>query len=349
MAGNTTYPVASSPVAASSPQQPMPDHYISVLDIQRLCVLRAIHRTLMAPLDRIKFVMQSQKELQRLGTLRHELPSSLHCARHLLRMEGGRSFWRGNLIQVVSVLPITLAQLFIAVPTQSFLFNLTPTHSALSYTIASYLSLVGAALAASMVSYPLDFARFRLAVDVKAYKTAPYEFRHSLAFFSHPVLNECPHYLYRGLGLFVLGSLVFQTVHGALLQLVGPYVPPDYSYAEAGSGSEGDNGSGDVFSTSNQQQQQPVRRHGGWTPMLVQTTCGFTIASVATLCLHPVDLVRRRLMVSVTDDRLRYKSAWQCVQRIARREGLRGFYRGACITLVRMLVGTSLTMVGLSY
>ncbi|EPY35618.1 solute carrier family 25 (mitochondrial adenine nucleotide translocator), member 4/5/6/31 [Strigomonas culicis] len=342
MSGNTTYPVASSSAVASprrspppheSQQQEVDDGFISIPYIQQLCVLRAIHRTILAPLDRVKYVMQCQKELQRLGTLRHELPTTLHCARHLLRMEGARSFWRGNLIQVVSVLPVTLAHLFIMVPTQSFLFSLAPTHSAASYTMASYLSLIGGALAASMVSYPLEFARFRLAVDVKAYKTAPYEFRHTLAFFSHPVLNECPHYLYRGLGLFVLGSLVFKTVHGALMRVVWPYVPPDHSCAAEDAG--GDHSS-------------PVHRGSSWMPALTQISCGLCVATVSTLCLHPVDLVRRRLMVSVTDDRLRYKSAWQCVQRIAQREGIRGFYRGSCITLLRMAVGSSLVLAGLS-
>ncbi|CAD2222108.1 solute carrier family 25 (mitochondrial adenine nucleotide translocator), member 4/5/6/31 [Angomonas deanei] len=286
--------------------------------VQQLWVLRAVNRTILAPLDRVKYVMVCQRELQRLGTLRVDLPNTASCIRHLRQLEGGRSFWRGNLVQVVSLLPITLAQLFIGPSAHSFFYHLIPNSSGSPFlcTLAEYTAFIGAALAVAVITYPLDFVRFRLAVDLKAYKGAPYEFRHALSFFSHPVLNDCPHFLYRGLTLFILGSIFFGSIRSTLLDVVGPYLPPEKGEQD-------------------------------WRAIMIQTTAGMTIAGVATLCLHPVDLVRRRVMTTVTEDRLRYRSSWECALRIAKKEGWQGFYRGWGITLGRVVVGTGLMLLSL--
>ncbi|CBZ23668.1 adp/ATP carrier-like protein [Leishmania mexicana MHOM/GT/2001/U1103] len=291
---------------------------ISVEYIQRLWLMRAISRTVLAPLERVKYVMQCQKELQRAGVLQCEFKTVWSCVRYLKHMEGARSFWRGNLIQVVSLLPILLAQIFVAYPTQSFIFNSCVAHSVAGYTAASYAALLGGALAATAVSYPLEYARFRLAVDVKSHVGAPYQFRNSFVFFSHPVMSECPHFLYRGLTLFIFGSVVYQSLQSVLLNLVAPYVPPD----EEGS---------------------------GWTPAIIQTVCGLAVSGTTTLCLHPVDLVRHRMMVAVMEDRLRYSSTMKCVARIAQKEGVRGFFRGGTVTLTKMIAATGLVLAGLPY
>lgn len=291
---------------------------ISVEYIQSLWLMRAASRTFLAPIERVKFVMQCQKELQRTGALQCEFKTVWSCIRYLKQMEGARSFWRGNLIQVVSLLPILLAQIFIAYPAQSFIFNSCPVHSAAGYTVASYAALLGGAIAATTVSYPLEYARFRLAVDVKSRVGAPYQFRNSFAFFSHPVLSECPHYLYRGLTLYIFGSVVYQSVHNTLLGLVAPYVPPE-------------------------------EEDSSWLPAIVQTIAGLTVSGTTTLCLHPVDLVRHRMMIAVMEDRLRYASMMECATRIAQKEGIRGFFRGGTVTLTKMIAATGLVLLGLPY
>ncbi|KPA74330.1 putative mitochondrial adp/ATP carrier-like protein [Leptomonas pyrrhocoris] len=292
--------------------------FISVEYIQQLWLLRSVSRTLLAPIERVKYVMQCQKELQRTGAIQCEFKTVWSCVRYLKQMEGTRRFWRGNLIQVVSLLPILLAQIFIAYPTQSFIFNSCPVHTAAGYTVASYAALLGGAVAATTVSYPLEYARFRLAVDVKSQVGASYEFRNSFAFFSHPVLSECPHYFYRGLTLYIFGSVVYQAVHNVLLNVVAPYVPPEEDSSS-------------------------------WAPAIIQTIAGLTVSGTTTLCLHPVDLVRHRMMIAVMEDRLRYASMMECATQIAQREGLRGFFRGGTVTLTKMIAATGLVLFGLPY
>ncbi|EAN99440.1 putative mitochondrial carrier protein [Trypanosoma cruzi] len=291
------------------------DYYVSVENIQLLWLSKTIGRTLIAPLDRVKFILQCQGELRRLGTLDGSFSGAWHCMRHLAAVEGLRSFWRGNLIQVVSLLPITIAQIFIALPTQTFVFNAFAHHSALTYTFSFYAAHICGALAASMVSYPLDFARFRLAVDIKPFRGASYEYRHSLAFFSHPVLSESPHLLYKGLGLYVFGSLLYQTVHSGILNIVEPFVLPETS-------------------------------DSGYGAIAAQIGTGLTASALSTLCLHPIDTVRRRMMIAATEDDLRYSSSMHCVRHIMRTEGPVGLYRGAFFSLVRMVATTTLFTLG---
>ncbi|RNF07014.1 putative mitochondrial carrier protein [Trypanosoma conorhini] len=291
------------------------DYYVSVENIQLLWLSGAIGRTIIAPLDRVKFILQCQGELQRLGTLDGSFRGAGHCVRHLASIEGYRSFWRGNLIQVISLLPITIAQIFIALPTQTFVFNAFPHHSAATYTASFYAAHISGALAASMVSYPLDFARFRLAVDIKPFRGASYEFRHSLAFFSQPVLSESPHLLYKGLCLYVFGSLLYQTVHNGILRVVEPFVLPETP-------------------------------ESGYGTIAAQVGTGLTVSALSTLCLHPIDTVRRRMMIAATEDDLRYSSSMHCARHIMRTEGPAGFYRGGLFALVRMVATTALFTLG---
>lgn len=291
---------------------------VTVEELQRLWLLRSVSRTILAPMDRVKFVMQCQRELQRLGTLPGDFRNTWACVRHLYQMEGPRSFWRGNLIQVVALLPIMLSHLLIAIPTQTFIFEMWPAQGRLGYTCASFAALIGGATASSMLSYPLEHARFRLAVDVKPYRGAPYRLRHSLAFFSQPVLNDSPHLLYKGLMLYMFGSLVYRAMYSMLTDMLSPYIPPELE-------------------------------DSNWRPVVVQTVCGMSIAATSTILLHPVDLVRHRLMVTVAEENLRYPSAMHCVGRILQHEGIRGFYRGVGITLARMVVASSLLIFELRY
>ncbi|KAH8614125.1 putative Mitochondrial carrier protein [Trypanosoma vivax] len=287
-------------------------HVFHVEDIQASCIDKAIDRTITAPLDRVKFVLQTQAELQRIGTLQRSFSGAWRCITHLASIEGPLSFWRGNLIQVASQLPITLAHIFIALPTQALVYNNLP-GSFIGQTTSAYIALLCGALGASLVSYPLEFARFRLAVDVKPFSGATYEYRHSLSFFAHPVISRSPHFLYTGLGLYVSGSILYGTVHSGLLNFLVPRLPSE------------SNGRGAI---------------------VVQVCAGFGVSAVSTLCLHPVDTVRRRMMVSVTEDDLRYPSWRGCLLNVLRTEGPLGLYRGASFTLLRLLVTAGIFTAG---
>nr|CCC91900.1 putative ADP/ATP mitochondrial translocase [Trypanosoma congolense IL3000] len=288
-----------------------PSGNISVEHIQAACLEKGFICTAAAPLDRVKFIMQCQRELQRSGVLETSFGSSWQCFRGIASTEGVRSFWRGNLIQVAALLPTIVTHVFIGGPTQRFVYNNFPLTFPFGQTAATYTAVLCGALAVSMVSYPLDFARFRLAVDMKSGQGLSYDYRHSLAFFAQPIFSESPHLLYTGIGLYVLGSVMYGMLHTAMVQLVLPRLPAEVD---------------------------------GYDAFAAHVGTGLGASAVSTLGLHPVDTVRRRMMIAVTRDDLRYNSARHCLSYILLTEGLMGLYRGATFTLVRMSFVSSLSL-----
>lgn len=293
---------------------------VSVEQLQFMCVTKAFAKTVIAPLDRVKYMLQCQGELMRLGRIDTFFSGARGCMQHVHALEGPRSFWRGNLVQVGGILPTALAQAFIALPTQRIVFDLLPHATAGSYTVASFASGIAGAAASSIVSYPLDFARFRMAVDMRAFPGCPYEFRHSMDLFSHPAMLEAPHNAYRGLSLYIAGSLLYRSVYLSVFQLVVPYLPTD---------------------------EQCERSKAA---MAVQVLTAFGMVSVATLWLYPLDTVRRRMMLAVTHDEGQYLSAAHCFRTILKAEGPAGFFRGAGFTVCRGALTTGLAMlIGINF
>jgi len=291
------------------------DLTVSVEQLQFMCLTKAFSKTVIAPLDRVKYLLQCQGELRRLGQLEHLYPSALQCAKQIYSFEGLRSFWRGNLIQIGGILPSALSQAFVAIPAQRVVFDMLPHHTAGTYTIASFASGLAGAFAGSIISYPLDFARFRLAVDAKPFPGWPYEFRHSLDLFSHPAIVESPHNAYRGLGVYLAGSILYRSVYMGAFQLALPYIPPDAAAEQSRAA------------------------------MLLQIMAGFGIVTLATLWLHPLDTVRRRMMIAVTHEEGQYMSAMHCAKTIMQKEGIPGFFRGAGFTVFRGALTSGLAMV----
>lgn len=292
---------------------------IDVQEFQTAFLMQSIGKTLISPLDRVKFLLQSQGELHRLGKLERPYGSAYVCFRRILALEGVRSFWRSNVIQIGAIIPSSLAQIFVGFPAQRVVFEILPHDSAASFTAASLISGIVGAMAAQCISYPFDFARFRMACDIKPYSGGRYDYKHSLALISHPNIVESPHLAYKGFGLFIMGSLLYKGVYMSLLQMIAPFLPADDD------------------------------EHVRMKTIISQTAAGFFAMTSAMLWMYPLDTVRRRMMLSVNHEEYEYRSVQQCVRTILRSEGPRGFYRGALFNTFRGALTTSLAMgIGIS-
>lgn len=305
---STVKPTESRAIDSSKSTQSL---YVSVEYVKYHCLSQAVVTTLLAPMDRVQSIMLVQKELHRTGALHTELMSSLRCVKYLVRTEGKRSLWRGNFIQLVSILPTILAQLFIALPMENLIISSTPCTSQSGFEATGFAASLGGAVAASMISYPLDYVHFRLAVDLRSPYTMRYSFRHSLDFFASRVFTEAPHLLYTGFGVYILGSVVYRAMHHLLFSMIDQYIPP-------------------------------VAEDNYWRPIIIQNMCGLSVACTATAGLHPLNLIRRRMMVAVMRNRFRYASAMQCARTILYNEGVRGLYRGWAVTMTRLIAATQL-------
>eukprot|EP00758_Cryptobia_borreli_P004180 Tbor_TRINITY_DN422_c0_g1::TRINITY_DN422_c0_g1_i1::g.3149::m.3149/K05863/SLC25A4S, ANT; solute carrier family 25 (mitochondrial adenine nucleotide translocator), member 4/5/6/31 len=294
---------------------------VDIREFQEATVLKGIGKTIVAPFDRVKFLLQSQGELRRLGKIESIYGGVIPCLHRIIHNEGVSSLWRGNMIQVASIMPTIAAQSFLGAPACKATFDVLPHSTPISFTIAAFCSGLVGGLAGSLASYPLDLARYRMACDVKPHAAGRYDFKSSLSFFSHRNMVDNPHLYYRGIGLFIGGSILYRSLFQSMFLLIQPFLPHDDPY-------------------------QDPPNHFSWRTFLCQTMAFYSIGMLVTLALYPLDTVRKRLMLSLNHEGFQYRNAQQCCKTILRAEGWRGLYRGVLITMIRggfiSIVGTAI-------
>ena len=129
-------------------------------------VAGALAKTCTAPLDRLKIIMQTS------GASRASAASVAAADKGLLaafvaigKTEGVAGYWRGNVPQVVRILPYSSAMLY---SYEAYKKKLTNKETGELAVPARLLAGAGAACTATIVTYPLDIIRLRLSVDTSA-------------------------------------------------------------------------------------------------------------------------------------------------------------------------------------
>lgn len=175
----------------------------------------AAAKSVTAPLDRIKLLMQT-----------HGLRAGQEAAKKGIRFteaialigkeEGIKGYWKGNLPQVIRIIPYSAVQLFAY-----------ETYKKLLQGKDGELSVIGrlaagacAGMTSTFVTYPLDVLRLRLAVD-PGYKTM-----------SEVALNmlkeEGVASFYNGLGPSLIGIAPYIAVNFCVFDLVKKALPEKY-------------------------------------------------------------------------------------------------------------------------
>lgn len=129
-------------------------------------VAGAMAKTCTAPLDRLKIIMQTA------GASRASAASVAAADKGLLaaflaigKTEGLAGYWRGNVPQVVRILPYSSAMLY---SYEAYKNKLKNKETGELSVPARLLAGAGAACTATIVTYPLDIIRLRLSVDTSA-------------------------------------------------------------------------------------------------------------------------------------------------------------------------------------
>ena len=129
-------------------------------------VAGALAKSCTAPLDRLKIIMQTA------GASRASAAAVAAADKGLLaafvaigKTEGLAGYWRGNVPQVVRILPYSSAMLY---SYEAYKKKLTNKETGELAVPARLLAGAGAACTATIVTYPLDIIRLRLSVDTSA-------------------------------------------------------------------------------------------------------------------------------------------------------------------------------------
>jgi solute carrier family 25 (adenine nucleotide translocator) protein 4/5/6/31 len=272
----------------------------------------AVSKTVMAPVERVKLLMQTQDSNPEVLSGKVARYNSIgDCFRRVFKEQGLSAFWRGNLVNCLRYAP----QQGSALAFNDLLNNIFPNYNVNTEFWKSFgVRLFSGGLAgaiANTICYPFDFARTRLASDLKKGKG---QFKGITDCIVTTVRNQGITGLYTGWTVTVMGAFVYRAGQlGCFKQI---------------------------------QDMNPYRTDKG-TMGAISSFVAVTVARTVVMPFnYPFDTVRRRMMLESEKsrkDRI-YKGSWDCFKSVLRKEGLKGMYKGMVPELFRG-VGGSLVIV----
>ena len=273
----------------------------------------AISKTITAPIERVKLVIQTQDANPKIKS--GEVPRYTgigNCFTRIASEQGIGAFWRGNTVNIIRYFPTQAFNLAFKDTIKSW-FPKYDKNKEFWQFFGTQLASGGLAGAGALtIVYPLDYARTRLASDVGGGKK------------QFNGLLDCLTKTARGPGGFM-----------SLYNGYGPSVAGIIAYR----GSQF--GLNDTINAFNPYQKELS---------VIGVVSKFVVAQIAVtasgLCAYPFDTVRRRLQMESEKpmaDRM-YKGTLDCGVKILKTEGFGGMYKGALANIFRG-VGASMVLV----
>jgi len=268
----------------------------------------AISKTVMAPVERVKLLMQTQDSNPKVlsGEVK-KYSSIMDCINRVSSEQGVRAFWRGNLVNCLRYAP----QQGSALAFNDAINAMFPVYSSKTdpwKSLGSKLFSGGLAGAvANTICYPFDFARTRLASDIGGGKQ---QFKGITDCIMQTVRSQGLTGLYTGWTPTVLGAFVYRAGQLGLFKQI--------------------------------QDLNPYAKDKG-TIGAVSSFAAVTIARSAIMPFnYPFDTVRRRMMLQSEKSKAErlYKGSIDCFQQILKKEGMGGVYKGFIPELFRGVGGS---------
>jgi solute carrier family 25 (adenine nucleotide translocator) protein 4/5/6/31 len=270
-------------------------------------VSAAISKTAVAPIERIKLLLQTQDANAKI-TSDKKYKGIVDCLVRVPKEEGVSAFWRGNLANVIRYFP-TQALNFAFKDTYKKVFcPFNPKTDFWKFFFGNLASGGAAGATSLMVVYPLDFARTRLAADVGK-GAADRQFTGLTDCLGKIYRSDGMKGLYQGFGVSVLGIIIYRACY------FGGY---------------------DTL--------KRVLFSDGKTSILFKFFVAQIVTGVSGLVSYPLDTVRRRLMMQSGRKDVMYTGTFDCVRKVYQKEGGKAFFKGALSNILRGM-GASLVLV----
>lgn len=272
----------------------------------------AVAKTVMAPVERVKLLMQTQDSNPKV--ISGEVPrytGIVDCFRRVNAEQGLLSFWRGNLVNCLRYAP----QQGSALAFNDLINNMFPNYdSKTQFWQSMGAKLFSGGLAgaiANTVCYPFDFARTRLASDVGKGKA---QFKGITDCIVTTVRQQGITGLYTGWSVTVAGAFVYRAGQLGLFKQI--------------------------------QDLNPYKNDKGTLGAVAAFAAVTTARTVIMPFNYPFDTVRRRMMLESEKPVAQrvYKGSVDCFMQVMKKEGAAGMYKGMIPELFRG-VGGSLVIV----
>jgi len=266
-------------------------------------VAAGISKTVAAPIERIKLLIQNQDEMIKQGSLTEPYKGVIDCASRVTKQEGFISFWRGNWANVLRYFPTQALNLSFKNQINA-MFNYKKEKDGYAKWFAANMASGGLSGAISLVFvYSLDYARTRLANDAKSSKKGgERQFNGLIDVYRKTLQSDGIAGLYRGFVVSCVGIVVYR---GCYFGFFDSFKPLLGKYQK------------NLFATF---------------------FLGWAVTIVAGIASYPLDTIRRRMMMT-SGAAEKYKNSIHCAQVIFQKEGVYSFFKGAGANVLRGIAG----------
>jgi len=273
----------------------------------------AVAKTLTAPIERVKLIIQTQDANPRIRS--GEVPrytGIVNCFTRVFREQGLKAFWRGNFTNVIRYFP-TQAFNFAFKDTFKKMFpSFNPKTEFFKFFLVQMASGALAGAGSLCIVYPLDYARTRLASDVGTGKrdfNGLWDCLKKTASGQKGFLG-----LYNGFGVSVAGIIPYRGVYFGMYDSL--------------------------------REKNPYKDANGAIAVASRFAVAQVTAITAGYASYPFDTVRRRLQMQSEKPREQwvYKGTADCFTKVLREEGSSALFKGAGANALRT-VGSALVLV----
>jgi solute carrier family 25 (adenine nucleotide translocator) protein 4/5/6/31 len=271
-------------------------------------VAAVVSKTVAAPIERIKMVVQNQDEMLKRGTLKEGFSNPFACGAWIMKNEGFLAFWKSNFTNCLRYFP-TQALNF------SFKGKIKQVPALAKNKADSGITKLFKNIAAGGIAgggslicvYSLDYARTRLANDMKqtskegGKEAGEREFTGLVDVYAKTFKADGLSGLYRGFNISFVGIFVYRGLYFGLYDTIMPLLPSDVSYA-------------------------------------IRFLVGYTVTVLAGLVSYPIDTIRRRMMMT-SGGGTHYSGSLDCAKQIMAQEGWQSYFKGAGANIMRGIAG----------
>lgn len=293
-----THPVLSPIFVPSSREM----EHSFIVDFMMGGASAAVSKTVAAPIERVKLLVQNQGELLKTGRLVDPYKGIGDCFKRIMKDEGLLAFWRGNFTNVIRYFP-TQAFNFAFKDYFKSLFGYSQETDGYWKWFGGNLASGGAAGAASsLFVYSLDYARTRLTNDAKSLQTGGRrQFNGLVDVYQKTIASDGVIGLYRGFNASIVGIVVYRGLYFGM-----------YDSAK------------------------PVLLVGSMEDSFICSfLLGWAVTTAAGIVAYPFDTVRRRMMMT-SGEAVKYKGTVDAFRQIVAKEGVTALFRG---TVANILLG----------
>jgi len=258
-------------------------------------------KTISAPIERIKMVVQNQDEMIKQGRLDRQFKGIIDCTQWIMKNEGFQAFWRSNFTNCVRYFP-TQALNFSFKGQVKRIDALKPSKKD-GYVLSLSKNIMAGGIAGGgslAFVYSLDYARTRLANDLKG-KGGERQFTGIIDVYRKTLATDGIQGLYRGFVISFVGIFIYRGMYFGLYDTVMPIL-------------------------------------GDSTPLTVRFAVGYVVTVVAGLASYPIDTIRRRMMMT-SGSGAKYSGSWDCAVQIGKKEGVKSYFKGAGANILRGVAG----------